>query len=89
MIVMRDMATDSERVAEEMTGRFEGTGDVYFRFNVDQGMQNMKDGSWERMSETMQHTKAYLQKHETSQKLDGAVHASKERRGEVTTTHAG
>ncbi|EUC61085.1 kinesin light chain, partial [Rhizoctonia solani AG-3 Rhs1AP] len=72
-IVMKDMAIDSERVAEEMVTRFEGTSGVYFRFNVDQGLQNMKDGSWERLGEAMQHTKAYLQKGETSQKLDGSL----------------
>ncbi|EUC58304.1 calcium-independent phospholipase A2-gamma, putative, partial [Rhizoctonia solani AG-3 Rhs1AP] len=88
VIVMKDMARDSERVAEEMMGRFEGTGAVYIRFNVDQGMQNMKDGSWERMGEAMQHTKAYLQKRETGHKLEEAVRASTERRGAVTTVHA-
>ncbi|KEP51449.1 calcium-independent phospholipase A2-gamma, partial [Rhizoctonia solani 123E] len=88
VIVMKDMARDSERVAEEMMGRFEGTGAVYIRFNVDQGMQNMKDGSWERIGEAMQHTKAYLQKHETGHKLEEAVRASTERRGAVTTAHA-
>ncbi|KAL5631739.1 hypothetical protein ACGC1H_007295 [Rhizoctonia solani] len=87
VIAMKDMARDSERVAEEMMGRFKGTGDVYFRFNVDQGMQNMKDGSWERIGEAMQHAKAYVQKGETSDKLDKAVHASILRRGAVATEH--
>ncbi|CAE7174090.1 unnamed protein product [Rhizoctonia solani] len=72
VMVMKDMATDSERVAEEMTLRFRGMRGVYFRFNVDQGMQNMKDGSWERLDEAMQHTKAYLRKGETNQKLEEA-----------------
>ncbi|CAE6459243.1 unnamed protein product [Rhizoctonia solani] len=53
VIVMKDMATDSERVAEEMALRFEGVRGVYFRFNVDQGMQGMKDGSWERMKDVV------------------------------------
>ncbi|CAE6403507.1 unnamed protein product [Rhizoctonia solani] len=88
VIVMKDMATDSERVAEEMVGRFEGTENIYFRFNVDQGMQKMKDGSWERLGETMQHTKAYLQKWDIKQKLEAAVRTIVERRGKVSTTHA-
>ncbi|CAE6415641.1 unnamed protein product [Rhizoctonia solani] len=88
VIMMKDMARDSKRVAEEMMGRFEGTGAVYIRFNVDQGMQNMKDGSWERMGEAMQHTKAYLQKGETGHKLEEVVRASTERRGVVTTVQA-
>ncbi|KAL5637719.1 hypothetical protein ACGC1H_002103 [Rhizoctonia solani] len=89
VIVTKEMATDSERVAEEMTSRFEGTSGVYFRFNVDQGMQNMKDSSWERLGEAMQHIKAYPQKGDTIQRLEDAVRASKERRGTVSTTHAG
>ncbi|CUA77728.1 Kinesin light chain 1 [Rhizoctonia solani] len=88
VIVMKDMATDSERVAEEMVARFEGTSDVYFRFNVDQGLQDMKHGSWERLGEAMQHTKAYLQKGEVKQRLQVAVRKTVERRGTVSTTHA-
>ncbi|KAL5631736.1 hypothetical protein ACGC1H_007292 [Rhizoctonia solani] len=88
VIVMKDMARDSERVAEEIMGRFEGTDAVYFRFNVDQGMQNMKDGSWEKMGEAMQHAKAYLQKRETNHKLEEVARASTERRGTVTTAQA-
>ncbi|KEP46281.1 kinesin light chain, partial [Rhizoctonia solani 123E] len=88
VIVMKDMATDSERVAEDITLRFQNTGGVYFRLNVDQGMQNMKDGSWERMGEAMQHTRAYMQRNGPNQKLDQAARASTERRGAVLTSHA-
>ncbi|CAE6375220.1 unnamed protein product [Rhizoctonia solani] len=87
VIVMKDMAIDGERVAEEMVARFEGTSGVYFRFNVDQGLQNMRDGSWERLGEAMQHTKAYLRRGDTNQKLDGAVLASMQRRGIISTTN--
>ncbi|CAE6463674.1 unnamed protein product, partial [Rhizoctonia solani] len=88
VMVMRAMATDSERVSEEMAARFQGTGQVYFRFNVDQGMQDMKSGSWERLGEAMQHAKAYIQKHHTNQILGLAVRASAERRGAVPTAFA-
>ncbi|CAE6393490.1 unnamed protein product [Rhizoctonia solani] len=88
VIVMKDMATDSERVAEEMATRFEGTTNIYFRFNVDQGMQNMKDGSWERLGEVIQHTRAYLRKGEVNRKLEAAVRTIIERRGAMSTTHA-
>ncbi|CAE7095330.1 unnamed protein product [Rhizoctonia solani] len=88
VVVAKDMAMDSERVAEEVGLRFQGRGGVYFRFNVDQGMQNIKGGSWERLGEAMQHTEAYLQKNETNQKLDEATHASTERREAVSTTQA-
>ncbi|CAE6370329.1 unnamed protein product [Rhizoctonia solani] len=88
IIVMKDMATDSERVAEEMALRFQRTSEVYFRFNVDQGIQDMKDGCWERLGEAMQHAKAYLQKNKTNQMLEEAVRVSTERHSALTTTHA-
>ncbi|CAE7148191.1 unnamed protein product, partial [Rhizoctonia solani] len=88
VVVMKQMATDSERVAEEVTLRFQGTSGVYYRFNVDQGMQDMKDGSWEKLDEATQHTKAYLRRNETNQKLDEATRRSKERRGTVSTAQA-
>ncbi|CAE6428681.1 unnamed protein product [Rhizoctonia solani] len=68
--------------------RFRNTSELYFRFSVDQGVQNMDDGSWERLGETMQHTKAYLRKNETDRKLDEVVRASMEKRGVISTTHA-
>ncbi|CAE6516254.1 unnamed protein product [Rhizoctonia solani] len=88
LVAMKDMATDSERVAEEMMLRFRNTSELYFRFSVDQGVQNMDDGSWERLGETMQRTKAYLRKNETDRKLEEAVRASIEKRGVISTTHA-
>ncbi|CAE7155282.1 unnamed protein product [Rhizoctonia solani] len=88
MVVAKDMAVDGERVAEEVGLRFQGRSGVYFRLNVDQGMQNMKSGSWEKLGEATQHTQAYLQKNETNQKLDEAARASVERREAVSTTHA-
>ncbi|CUA75446.1 Nephrocystin-3 [Mus musculus] [Rhizoctonia solani] len=87
VIVMKDMATDSERVAEEMSMRFQRTSGVYFRFNVDQGMQDMNHGSWERLAEAMQHAKGYLQKNKTSQMLEEAVRISMGRYSAVTTKH--
>ncbi|CAE6386611.1 unnamed protein product [Rhizoctonia solani] len=86
---MKGMATDSERVAEEMAERFQDTTGVYFRFNVDQGVQDMKDGSWERLGETMEHTKAYLQKNETNQRIENAVHASMEKQVALATKQTG
>ncbi|KEP45484.1 calcium-independent phospholipase A2-gamma, partial [Rhizoctonia solani 123E] len=89
VIVMKEMAVDSERVTEDIAMRFQNISGVYFRFNVDQGMQNMKDGSWERMGAAMQHTRAYMQRTEPNQKLDQAARATMERRGAVSASHAG
>ncbi|CAE7199747.1 unnamed protein product [Rhizoctonia solani] len=88
LFVTRDMAMDSERVAEEVAIRFKGRDGVYFRFNVDQGMQNMESGNWEKLKEVTQHTQAYLRKTEANQKLDGVIRVSNEGRDGVSTTQA-
>ncbi|CAE6401874.1 unnamed protein product [Rhizoctonia solani] len=87
-VVMRNMATDSERVSEEMAARFQDTNQVYFRFNVDQGMQDIQSGSWERLGEAMQHAKAYLQAQSTNQKLNQAARTMTQGRGAIPTSHA-
>ncbi|CAE6529315.1 unnamed protein product [Rhizoctonia solani] len=87
IIAIKSMAADSERIAEEMEIRFQDTHGVYFRFNVDQGVQDMKDGCWERLGEVMEHTTAYLYKEVTNQRLEDVLRVSTDRRGIVATTH--
>ncbi|CUA76200.1 Protein Ycf2 (chloroplast) [Acorus calamus] [Rhizoctonia solani] len=77
LAAMKDMATDSERVAEEMAIRFGATSGIYFRFNVDQGTQDMKTGDWERLQGVMAHTKAYLLKIDTDRRMIDVVQAIK------------
>ncbi|KEP45608.1 kinesin light chain, partial [Rhizoctonia solani 123E] len=87
VIVMKDMATDNERVAEEMAARFQSTNEVYFRFNVDQGMQEMEAGDWERLEEVVAHTTAHLHKAEESQRLDLMIQVAMARQASVPTRH--
>jgi hypothetical protein len=89
LIVMKDLATDSERVAEEMSTRFHDTERVYFRFSVDQGMQVVHAGDWEKLDEVVAHTKAYLHKMETNKRMDQTVQAIKDRESSIATTHIG
>ncbi|CAE6444805.1 unnamed protein product [Rhizoctonia solani] len=87
MVAMKNMATDSERVAEEMATRFRSTNAVYFRFNVDQGVQGMEAGDWERLGEVVAHTTAYLHKAGEIQRLDKMIKRATERRVLIPTRH--
>ncbi|KEP48448.1 nephrocystin-3 protein [Rhizoctonia solani 123E] len=69
------IAQDSERVAQEMARRFQYTADVYFRFNVDQGMQNIGVTNWEKMPEVVSHTQQYIKLFEVTSKLTQAAKA--------------
>ncbi|CAE6429776.1 unnamed protein product [Rhizoctonia solani] len=60
IVAMKAIATDTERVAEEMARRFKSMKGVYFRLNVDQGLQGVGMDGWEKLSEVLGHTKKYM-----------------------------
>ncbi|KAG8699756.1 hypothetical protein FRC09_006401 [Ceratobasidium sp. 395] len=80
---MKDIATDNERVAQAMATRFRGARDVYFRLNVDQGMQSVRLSDWDRLGEVRAHTRAYLGKVETDELVGRAVNAMRGRQGVI------
>jgi hypothetical protein len=82
---MRDIATDSEQIAQRMARRFQGSDGVYFRLNVDQGMQDVRLGDWNRLAEVKAHTRAYMQKAETTHLVNRAVKSIREMKGVLTT----
>ncbi|KAG9100997.1 hypothetical protein FS749_011080 [Ceratobasidium sp. UAMH 11750] len=83
LAAMRDIAVDSERVAQEMATRFGQVTDVYFRLDVNQGMQNVKMSEWEKLSEVAAHTRAYTSHPEANKKIDEAVKAIRERKAAI------
>ncbi|CAE6536450.1 unnamed protein product [Rhizoctonia solani] len=78
-LAMRAMATDSERVAEEMARRFQNTTGVYFRFNVDQGIQDVEADDWEKLCRIAAHTQAYSSKFEVGRDMCEAAKAIHDR----------
>lgn len=60
---LKQMATSSKKVAARLNNRF---GDVgpYFRFNVDQGLQDITLSDWEKASSISAHTRNYLAENE-------------------------
>jgi predicted acylesterase/phospholipase RssA len=72
---LQGIATDCDGTAQEISRRFTGTTNVYFRFNVEQGLQNVGIAQWERLAEVMAHTGAYMSMAEVDQSLTAVVHA--------------
>jgi hypothetical protein len=56
---LKKMATSSKKVAANLAGRYGGTGQ-YYRFNVDQGLQDITLSDWEKASTISAHTRNYL-----------------------------
>jgi hypothetical protein len=89
LTVMNNIAIDNERVAYRAAFRFTPTKDVYFRFNIDQGVQNVKLRHWERLSEVSSHARAYMRQAEISERMDRAVKAIMERKTAVSMKQIG
>jgi hypothetical protein len=83
------MATDSEKVAEEISKRFAGQKDSYYRLNVSQGMQGMKTSEWERQEEVVAHTRSYLRQTEIDSTLNEVVAAMHKQNAVVETYEIG
>jgi hypothetical protein len=69
------IATDCEGTNQEMEKRFRRAqgSRLYFRFNVDQGLQNIRLDEWERLAEVSGHTSNYMKHQEVTHKLEGIV----------------
>jgi len=74
---MVEMATDCEATSQQMEKKFEHWPMTYFWFNVEQGLQKVKLGDWERMDEVSAHSRSYMSMHEVDQRLATAVEAIK------------
>jgi hypothetical protein len=83
------IATDNERVADEMSKRFSNTRDFYYRLNVNQGMQDMHASEWERRDEVVAHTRAYMRQAESDKTLDAVVEAIRKRNAALATLDIG
>ncbi|QRW09969.1 kinesin light chain [Ceratobasidium sp. AG-Ba] len=79
----KNIALDAEKVAHEMEVRFQTTG-VYFRFSVDQGMQSVEVGEWEKLQQVTANAQAYLRGLKVSKSVDVAVASIKARKVAVS-----
>ncbi|KAK6430052.1 hypothetical protein LTR95_013797 [Oleoguttula sp. CCFEE 5521] len=57
---LADMITDCKATAMEVDEKFRNTPDTYFRFNVDQGLQDVGLEEWKEMGAIISKTESYL-----------------------------
>ncbi|KAG8784573.1 hypothetical protein FRC12_018534 [Ceratobasidium sp. 428] len=89
IVAMRDIATDNERMAQTMVMRFQEVPDVYFRLDVDQGMQSVRIGNWDRLGEIKAHTRAYMLKVQTNMMIGKAARVILGRKGVIAMEQVG
>jgi predicted acylesterase/phospholipase RssA len=74
---LKAISTDCEATHEAMLLLFASSPNIYFRINVEQGMQGIKLSEWEKMTNVEAHTMQYLRKEEVSKKLSLVINAIK------------
>ena len=82
--VLAKMVTDTEETAEQALRLFEplqGRPTVYFRLNVECGMEDITLAEWEKLGEITAHTKAYLEGRGVRRKVEEVVTALRKGHG--------
>lgn len=67
---IKRLAIDCERKAEDMDLKYRGTKDVYFRLNVEHGLETIKLADYEQLATVRVHTMAYLEQPTVIENLD-------------------
>ncbi|KZT38064.1 hypothetical protein SISSUDRAFT_1062274 [Sistotremastrum suecicum HHB10207 ss-3] len=67
--LLHEMATDTDRAAEEISKRFGSAAGPYFRLTVEHGLQNIKLNEWEKLPDVTTHTQQYLRLAEADHKV--------------------
>lgn len=71
--VLRDMVTDCEGVEKEVSRWFTGKPRVYFRFNVERGLEDIKLGDAEELGNIRAKTIHYLEQDGTKRSVAEAI----------------
>ncbi|KAJ7789137.1 acyl transferase/acyl hydrolase/lysophospholipase [Mycena olivaceomarginata] len=71
---------------QRTAGDLESVPHVYFRFNVEQGMQDIQLNQWEKLGDVVAHTEQYLMSHSVKGHIGDAVKSLSEKIGKVSTT---
>lgn len=87
-IAIGEIVTDCENTAEAMERRFSHAPDVYFRFNVEHGMDGIELKDWEKLDEVHDMTNAYLMSKKVSKAMVNAATAIRARRAVAPTVQA-
>ncbi|KAH7339031.1 acyl transferase/acyl hydrolase/lysophospholipase, partial [Rhizoctonia solani] len=81
------IAMDNQRVAQEMANYFSDTLDLYFRFEVGQGMQGIEATESGKQGEIASHVYAYISDPDVDRRLNSLVITIRERPANFKTSH--
>ncbi|KAJ7832578.1 hypothetical protein B0H13DRAFT_2429621 [Mycena leptocephala] len=82
---IKGIAMDCEKQHQLSAHHFDPVPHVYFRFNVERGMQDIQLNQWERLGDVAANTRQYLLSHPIQNQLVDAVKSLVEKIGRVST----
>jgi hypothetical protein len=86
---IQEIATDYEKEHQSFANHFNGIENFYFRFNVEQGMQNIQLNQWERLGDVAANTRQYIQSQLVTNQLADAAKSLSEKIGKVSACSLG
>ena len=72
---LKEIATNSGRVAEEMESRYKNIPGLYNRFDVDRGLHSVSLAEWKELGRVREHTKNYMKLEVIDMRADHVVKA--------------
>ena len=73
--ILKDIATDCETTGEDMHKRCRDNPGIYYRLNVNRGLDDIELDEWKRLPDVTEHTTKYLQREEVKQQVENIVEA--------------
>jgi patatin-like phospholipase/acyl hydrolase len=86
---LKAISTDCEATHNDMLLLFANSPNIYFRINVEQGMQGIKLSEWEKMANVEAHTMQHLRKEDVGEKLTLVINAIKSLKAQLTMEQFG
>jgi hypothetical protein len=83
--LLRKLATDCEGTANECETKYGSLLGLYYRFNVEHGLEKVSLADWKMLSTVKAHTKTYLAKPLVGGRVNQLIDVLRTRRASVTT----
>ena len=80
---LKAMSTDCEATHEDMSLLFASSPNIYFRINIEQGMQGIRLPGWEQVANVEAHTMQYLKKEGVVKQLTSVINAIKSSKAQL------
>ncbi|KAJ7478855.1 acyl transferase/acyl hydrolase/lysophospholipase [Mycena galericulata] len=82
---IKGIATDCEKEHQFFAHHFDSVPHVYFRFNIERGMQDIQLNQWEKLGDVVGNTRQYILSHPAGSQLADGVKSLLEKIGRVST----